>query len=259
MAQAAPGAPLAHAAPVAPGYAPGLAATAVASSEAEGPLTWHKGYAEIGTPLNIRGWAGASTSDTGISSGFGAGVRVAGYYAGRSVHVGGYLSYAATDYSFSGYSGSAEAGNLSGGVALKFGGTVGSRVWMGFALDAGFNVLFKGDAFIHNVGGISIYTGYVLDVLAVGRGPFKMAITSRLGSQIEPYMSSSDYDGFVWQARLGLSIGVTFGGRSSQSPVLRTLRSGGREVGGHRHQHDDQYGAACQAQGQEAAHLPPLA
>ena len=201
----------AGAAGVAASYTPEPVGVSAPTTEA--PLTWHRGYAELSTPMNFQGWLGLYGGDGQMTSGFGAGVRVAGYYAGARVHVGGFLSYQTMDYTLEGY-GSDEASNLAAGVALKFGGSVGQRLWMGLALDAGFNALLKGDVFIYNHVGVHLYTGYCLDALLVGSGPFKMTLTTRLGMDLEPFMGSPSDNVDMWQVRLGLTVGVTFGGGS---------------------------------------------
>jgi hypothetical protein len=170
---------------------------------------------ELGTSLVFHGWGGVTTTDAvKISGSFSAGIRAAGYFATRKVHIGGYISYISSDYSTvdDGYAYSpSEGGNFSTGLALKFGGPVGRRVWLGCAIDPGLDV-FHGEAFGEKFVGFRLYTGLVVDVLAVGRGPFKFGVSSRLGTDIQPYASYSGADGGIWLVRLGLTVGVTFGG-----------------------------------------------
>ena len=55
---------------------------------------------------------------------------------------------------------------------------------------------------------------FSLDALLVGSGPFKMAMTSRLGTDVEPILGNPGAEENMWQVRLGLTVGVTFGGGS---------------------------------------------
>ncbi|MBW2730938.1 MAG: hypothetical protein JRH20_01015 [Deltaproteobacteria bacterium] len=187
-----------------------------------GPLSWPSAYGALYTVLSMHAWGGMPAYeriDVSFSEGTEGGMHAAGYVAlHESFHIGGYLSYVSSELlseyieTTSGFFGQLEAHeeeDLGLGLALKVGGVVGTRAWIGAAIDLG--VAFNGDTI-----GPQAFVGLNLDLLTAGRGPAKFCLSFRIGPQFQYFFTDAiawgtDDPANAWKVRMMAQLGVALG------------------------------------------------
>jgi hypothetical protein len=188
----------------APPAAPQPQPVVQASSPGLPPRTDHhfrRGYGSIAALLVPHTWWGSYHGGT-ADEGFDAGLHVSGFAAlTQRTHLGGYLSwYDLHDLQL-------DAVHLVGlGIALKAGGVVGDRVWLGFALDIGLLIL-SGPQTLY---GLQLFPRFQVEVAAVDVGGFRLAPFAALGSMGMP-VGDISRDVLGWMTVAQLLIGASFG------------------------------------------------
>jgi hypothetical protein len=196
-------------------HAPTLQTRAVAT-----PRTWYRGYGSLGLALGATGWGQFRVKDhegsVDATYGVAPGVHLSGYFApSEHFHVGGFFSYGSGDGKMSEGNMSADfdVSRLGAGVALKVGGKLSSRVWLGLGMDAGIHVWDPpGDG--ESLHGLMLFPRLHLDVVAVDAGGFKMGLYAGLGPVIVPY-AATEVAGktlWAWSVDMAVLLGLTFGG-----------------------------------------------
>jgi len=162
-----------------------------------------RGYGMLITMGSGHGWAQALGHSHIFAEDATSGIQFAGYRTyGSRCHIGGFLSISDNEQGLDG-------GEYALGFALKLGGAISDRVWLGWSLDIG-------PVFRKNFVGGHFFNGIALDVLVLGQKEgFKMAISGRLGNETVVMAftdgdSNSDFDG-LWRTRIVFNLGLSFG------------------------------------------------
>ena len=201
------------------------------ASQTPRPRNWFSGYISLAGLSSFRSWGGYKIADTDVdlslsSTGIG-GVHLAGYYViSDSFHIGAYISYVAgeeiAEYHRQLFK--SENSNLGSGLSLKLGKRVSERIWLGLALDLGANYITRGESAEGTIG-VQAFPRLEIDVMAVDERGFKLGLTASIGAMIEPIAVgenstltiANDHaprDYRTWNVRMGMLIGVVFGGGS---------------------------------------------
>jgi hypothetical protein len=187
---------------------------------------WFKAYGSISNTAGVTGWGGYRHSYEGqygnadMTPGVWTGLRLSGLYAAsRAFHIGGVFRYSSGSVALKqeGYSSEdVDASELGFGVAMKFGGQVGSRVYLSGALDFAY-CRFTPDEADDSYHGMEIFPRFQVDVM-IGTGSFKWSFFGAMGPQLIPFaIRTYDYLGStvtdrVWISRFMLVFGASFGG-----------------------------------------------
>ena len=193
---------------------------APALTRAASPRPWYRGYGSLGLALGATGWGEFRVKghDGSVDATYGVapGVHFSGYFApSQHFHVGGFFSYGNSGGRMTDGNASFDfdVSRLGAGVALKVGGKLSSRVWLGLGMDAGIQVLDP-PAEGESLHGLLLFPRLHLDVVAVDAGGFKMGLYAGIGPLIVPY-AATDVMGetlWTWSVDVAMLLGLTFGG-----------------------------------------------
>jgi len=223
-----------------------------------GPIqSFQKGYGEISFLMGISSWGKATEAweedgedqfedvDPPVWKSTvkpTAGFRLAGYAVpSPKFHIGGYLALRVGEAKkLESDNDTAESGDVWGsktdilstslGAAMKFGGQVGERVWVGGAIDIGINFL-KIEEFEQNdeifdqatLLGLELYPKICIDIIALDTGKFKLEIPISIGAIILPVAgraivepdddnNQTEVKVRIWNITPAITVGVAFGG-----------------------------------------------
>jgi len=170
---------------------------------AQPPRTDHyfrRAYGSVGALLVPHTWWGAFNDGT-ADQGFQAGVHVSGLAVlSPRAHLGGYVSWHDLPQ--------LDDRHLVGlGLAVKAGGMIGDRVWLGFALDFGLLILAGEPRTLY---GLQLFPRLQVEVAAVDVGGFRMAPFAAVGSMGMP-VGDIGPDWLGWSVAAQLLFGVSFG------------------------------------------------
>jgi hypothetical protein len=159
-----------------------------------------------------------------MSSSFMGGMGLGGYYCfGEAFQLGGFFLYEVGRGELNAFGSEykADLSLLGGGISLKVGGLVGDRVWLGGQLDfgGGYSSFDRDDSTEEiTASGLLLAPRFVVDVLAVDTGAFKLGIATSAGLLVVPWASVdlpsffSGATGTAWVVTPALYVGVMLGG-----------------------------------------------
>lgn len=227
----------------APSPVPASTATEPAQGASPSRLQWFEhAYGFAAFASQFHGWGGGHLDDESgeypreeftTDSGFGAGVSLGVYLVpSESFHVGAFWSYYSADLDAKSKETSEYLLRIDMpindlGLAAKAGGRVAERVWVGGALDLALAIAkgkVKGDnAETEPMFGVSMFPRFVLDVMLVNSGRFRMAANLGLGVRVSPVYGGHPLDnascgnlGNVkltgWMIGPALLLGLSLGG-----------------------------------------------
>jgi hypothetical protein len=207
-----------------------------------GPLEWWKsGYGSVNFSPMFHGWGGgkyedeesdADPDDVEMESDFWGGVYIGGYGAiSENFHIGGFWAF---------YAGDGETKDEDGdtwfkqemktnvlGLSMKFGGAAAERIWIGGAVDLAAmftkSEVKSSSCETETMVGLWLFPRFVLDIMLLNAGSFKLAINTGVGAMVSPIYGGHPLDNSGcgdepdikatgWSVGPGLLVGLAFGG-----------------------------------------------